>query len=75
MKFDVYITPLTKREAEICDIICTGKGNIEIGKQLGIATGTIQYHIHNITRKLNVDSRLQIAVLTTRRKCYEKIQN
>jgi len=68
MKFEVLVKDLTKRENEICDIICEGKGNIAIGKQLGIATGTVQKHVHRILKKLNVDSRLQVAVLITRRR-------
>lgn len=74
MKFEILVKPLTKRENEICDIICTGAGNIAIGKQLGITTGTVQSHMHSIIKKLNVDSRLQVAIMTTRRKCYGKIQ-
>jgi len=68
MKFEIVVKDLTRRENEICDIICKGKGNIAIGKQLGITAGTVQSHVRHILKKLNVDSRLQIAVLTTRRR-------
>jgi len=68
MKFNIMVQDLTKRENEICDIICKGKGNIFIGEQLGITAGTVQKHVHHILQKLNVDSRLQIAVMITRRR-------
>lgn len=66
MKFNIKVQDLTKREDEICDIIC--KGNKFIGEQLGITAGTVQKHIHNILEKLQVESRLQIAVMITRRR-------
>ena len=68
MKFNIMVQDLTKREDEICDIICKGKGNRYIGEQLGITTGTVKSHVKNILEKLNVDSRLQIAVMITRRR-------
>lgn len=68
MKFDVAVRDLTKREDEVCDNICKGMGNIAIGKQMGITTGTVQKHVYHILSKLNVDSRLKVAVMITRRR-------
>lgn len=68
MKFEIAVKDLTKRETEVCDIICKGKNNTFIGNKLGITTGTVKNHVVNILEKLNVDSRLQIAVMITRRR-------
>ena len=68
MKFEIVVKDSTKREDEVCDNTCKGMGNIAIGKKMGITTGTVQKHVHRILSKLNVDSRLQIAVMITRRR-------
>ena len=51
---------ITKREAEIVQLICDGKKNKEIEEVLFISIKTVKYHIFNIYRKLNVKSRLEL---------------
>ena len=52
---------LTPREIEIIKQVAAGLRNIEIGKKLFISEGTVKIHLHNIYRKLGVDSRIKLA--------------
>ncbi|HWQ80171.1 MAG TPA: LuxR C-terminal-related transcriptional regulator [Anaerovoracaceae bacterium] len=51
---------LSKREIEILRLLCDGKNNNEISRQLSISVNTVKKHISNIFYKLNVDSRTQL---------------
>jgi DNA-binding NarL/FixJ family response regulator len=53
---------LTRRELEIADLISIGLRNKEIAFELGLSTGTVKMHLHNIYHKLNISGRLQLAV-------------
>lgn len=53
---------MTPREREVIDLIAEGKSNKAIGKELHISTHTVKSHLRNIMEKLNLHSRLQIAV-------------
>jgi DNA-binding NarL/FixJ family response regulator len=53
---------MTPREREVIDLIAEGKSNKAIGKELHISTHTVKSHLRNIMDKLNLHSRLQIAV-------------
>lgn len=48
---------LTPREWEVLELIQQGHTNHEIAKELTIEVGTVKNHVHNILRKLDVDSR------------------
>lgn len=54
----------TLREDEIVSLIAGGKSNKVIARELGISDGTVKVHVKNILRKLNLSSRLEIAVWT-----------
>ena len=51
---------LTPREIEIVKQVVAGLRNIEIAKRLFISEGTVKMHLHNIYRKLGVDSRIKL---------------
>lgn len=53
---------MTPREREVIDLITEGMSNKAIGKELEISTHTVKSHLRNIMEKLNLHSRLQIAV-------------
>jgi len=55
---------LTGREQEVQRLITIGMSNKMIGRKLGIAEGTVKIHVKNLMRKLNVHTRLEVAVLT-----------
>lgn len=51
---------LTARETEIARLIVEGKSNGEIAERLFISTKTVESHLSNIFRKMDVTSRVQI---------------
>ncbi len=51
------LTLLTRREREVLTLIQQGLTNQEIAQSLVIELGTVKNHVHNILRKLNVNSR------------------
>jgi non-specific serine/threonine protein kinase len=52
---------LTPREAQVADLVRTGRTNRQMGRQLGISEKTVEVHVHNIIRKLGASSRAEIA--------------
>lgn len=51
---------LTNREKEILQLICQGKNNKEIARELYISLNTVKTHIRHIYDKLNVKNRLDL---------------
>lgn len=52
---------ITRREAEILELLAQGARDREIAEQLGIAENTVKKHVHNILRKLHVNNRTAAA--------------
>ncbi len=50
---------LSAREAEILGLVCQGRSNQEIARQLVLSVGTVKFHVHNILGKLGVRDRPQ----------------
>lgn len=53
---------LTPRERETVACLAQGLSNKEIARQLDVAESTVKIHVQNILKKLNLSSRVQIAV-------------
>ncbi len=53
---------LTPRERETMVCLVRGESNKEIAKNLNVAESTVKIHVQNILKKLNLSSRVQIAV-------------
>ena len=53
---------LTDQERRIVDLIAAGMSNKVIGRELGIAEGTVKVHVKHLLRKLNLRSRVEAAV-------------
>lgn len=51
--------PLTRREAEILELLAQRLSNREIAEQLVLSPGTVKQHLYNIYKKLHVNSRRQ----------------
>ncbi len=51
---------LTRREKEICSLICEGLTNKEIAREIGRSVGTIKNHVSSILSKLDVPRRSAI---------------
>lgn len=61
-KQDLLGKPLTKRQAEVMDLLIRGKDNTEIGMILGISRSTARNHINACCRRLDAHSRVLLAV-------------
>jgi two-component system nitrate/nitrite response regulator NarL len=53
---------LTAREREIMQCLSRGESNKEIARNLDVAESTVKIHVQNILKKLNLSSRVQVAV-------------
>lgn len=54
--------PLTARERDIVHGLVRGDSNKVIARDLGVAESTVKIHVQNILKKLNLASRVQVAV-------------
>ncbi|NJP28718.1 response regulator transcription factor [Microbispora sp. SCL1-1] len=52
------IDGLSKREAEVMELIATGHSNGEIARLLFLSEKTVKNHVNRIYAKLGVDSRM-----------------
>ena len=62
------LTPLTRREQQVADLIAGGLSNKEIAATLVIARRTAEGHVERILQKLGFTSRTQIATWVTERR-------
>ncbi|NYT59354.1 response regulator transcription factor [Alcaligenaceae bacterium] len=53
---------LTTREREIMQCLARGESNKLIARNLDVAESTVKIHVQNILKKLNLSSRVQVAV-------------
>lgn len=53
---------LTPRERDIVRILARGASNKDIARELALAESTVKIHVRNVLRKLNLSSRVQIAI-------------
>jgi predicted ATPase/DNA-binding CsgD family transcriptional regulator len=52
---------LTRREAQVADLVATGRTNRQIGRVLAISEKTVEVHVHNVITKLSARSRTEVA--------------
>ncbi len=56
------LTVLTEREYEVARLAALGSRSDEIAEKLNIAPGTVKTHLRNVYTKLDVDSRVHLAM-------------
>ena len=54
---------LTAQELQIVHLVAQGLSNREVAAQLFLSSRTIDFHLRNVFRKLNISSRTQLARL------------
>ncbi len=64
---DAAVDSLSTREREILGLIARGDSNKLIARELDIAETTVKVHVQHIFRKLNLTSRVQVAVYAAAR--------
>ena len=57
---------LTRREAEVLELIGTRLSNVEIGERLFITRKTVEHHVGNLLAKLGLRNRAQAAAYAAR---------
>ena len=57
------IDHVTDREREVALAIAQGKPNAEIGTELYMSIGTVKAHVTRVLMKLELDNRVQVALL------------
>jgi DNA-binding NarL/FixJ family response regulator len=58
--------PLSPREREVLALVTAGQTNRAIAEMLCVSTNTVKTHVTSLLRKLQVNSRVQLAALATR---------
>lgn len=58
---------LTNREKEVACQIAGGHSNKVIARELGISDGTVKLHVKAILKKLTLSSRVEVAVMVTKK--------
>jgi DNA-binding NarL/FixJ family response regulator len=59
---------LTQREVEIMRLVTIGLANKQIARRLDLSEGTVKVHLHNVYRKLNLNSRTALAAYALARR-------
>lgn len=55
-----YLTP---RELQLMELVSRGLTSVAIGRKLGITTGTVDNELYILRKKLDVTSRVDLAVI------------
>lgn len=53
----------SEREKEVTELLLQGKSNKQIALALGISASTVEYHLKNVYKKLQVNSRTEAVLL------------
>jgi DNA-binding NarL/FixJ family response regulator len=63
---EATLSMLTDREMQVLKLIAGGQDNAQIAAELHISPKTVKNHISNILMKLQIENRIQAAVLAVR---------
>ncbi|WP_343293804.1 response regulator [Vandammella animalimorsus] len=59
---DAQRSRLTAREVQVARLLARGASNKVIARELDVTESTVKIHVQNVLKKLNLNSRVQIAV-------------
>lgn len=54
------MTPLTRRQSQVCDLLVNGDRNKDIAEKLGISPRTVEEHRADVFRKCGVSNVAQL---------------
>jgi len=54
---------LTEREIDVAGYVAAGKTNGEIARTISVTRRTVEFHVANIFRKLDLTSRVELAAM------------
>src|SRR5699024_7203535 len=57
------LTSMTQREREVAALLADGHSNRSIAERLVVSQSTARFHVSNILRKLQLNSRAEVAML------------
>ena len=61
--------PLTDREHEVLERLCSGENTKEISSSLFISEATVKHHLANLMRKFQVRDRVQLVIYALKNHC------
>ena len=67
------VHPFTAREMEVIRLLLQGKSNKQIAFDLNISKSTVEFHLKNIYRKLEVNSRAEVILHLSKHPLLESI--
>ncbi len=56
------VDPLTRRETELLELLCSGKSNQQLADSLFVSINTVKTHLKNLYLKLDVSNRAEAIV-------------
>lgn len=65
---------LNEREAKICKYVAQGSSNRAIAHKLRLSEQTVKNYLGEIFRKVGVDNRVQLALLSAKRQSKQTTQ-
>ncbi|MBB5214874.1 response regulator [Parapusillimonas granuli] len=64
---DAQRSKLSTREMQVAQLLARGASNKVIARELNVTESTVKIHVQNVLKKLNLTSRVQIAVYMVER--------
>ncbi len=65
---------LTRREREVLGLVAAGQANREIAATLGVSRHAVKKHVRNILKKLQLRSRMEVAVHALQRNMFARAE-
>ena len=62
-----HLERLTEREAQVLELVASGKSNDEIACALTVSVGTVKTHVHNVLEKLGARDRMAAVAVALER--------
>ncbi len=56
------MTPLSKRQQEVADLLATGMSNKQIARRIGLAEGTVKFHVMRVFERVGANNRTEAAL-------------